>query len=223
MVELVVVERPGRGDVAGLSGRLKEALLPGAGMAATVLAESRVKKTAFDSSTSSISVSKMFSETSTASYSLNPPPRWVPGMTPMEPFSGNAGSIASQTVSAPDGAGYRVSYYPQRGSRNHGIFGIPMEVVIVVVVGGLGFSAILAWYLTQPIQIVAGSVAGSRWMSDDLFERAASTDKAFHVVDGASHMDLYDGRKFVEEAVSVLAPFFTAKLAANAAVLRAAE
>ncbi len=60
--------------------------------------------------------------------------------------------IASQTVSAPDGAGYRVSYYPQRGSRNHGIFGIPMEVVIVVVVGGLGFSAILAWYLTQPIQ-----------------------------------------------------------------------
>lgn len=60
--------------------------------------------------------------------------------------------IASQTVSAPDGASYRVSYYPQRGSRNHGIFGIPMEVVIVVVVGGLGFSAILAWYLTQPIQ-----------------------------------------------------------------------
>lgn len=60
--------------------------------------------------------------------------------------------VASQTVSAPDGASYRVSYYPQRGSRNHGIFGIPMEVVIVVVVGGLGFSAILAWYLTQPIQ-----------------------------------------------------------------------
>lgn len=62
--------------------------------------------------------------------------------------------VASQTVSAPDGTGYRVSYYPYppRGSRNHGIFGIPMEVVIVVVVGGLGFSAILAWYLTQPIQ-----------------------------------------------------------------------
>ncbi len=60
--------------------------------------------------------------------------------------------VASQTVSAPDGTGYRISYYPQRASRNRGIFGIPMEVVIVVVVGGLGFSAILAWYLTQPIQ-----------------------------------------------------------------------
>ncbi|MEP6828711.1 MAG: ATP-binding protein [Rhizomicrobium sp.] len=60
-------------------------------------------------------------------------------------------SIASETANAPDGTEYRVSYYPQRGS-NRGIFGIPIEVVIVVVVGGLGFSAILAWYLTQPIQ-----------------------------------------------------------------------
>jgi len=71
-----------------------------------------------------------------------------PAASPLEPRA----SIASQIVNAPDGAEYRVSYYPQRGSRNHGVFGIPMEVVIVVVVGGLGFSAILAWYLTQPIQ-----------------------------------------------------------------------
>ena len=67
-------------------------------------------------------------------------------------------------------------------------------------------------FLVQPLQIVAGSVAGSKWMSDDLFERAASADKAFHIVEGANHMDLYDGEKFVDEAVSVLAPFFTAKL-----------
>lgn len=73
-------------------------------------------------------------------------------------------------------------------------------------------------YLTQPMQIVAGSVAGSKWMSEDLFDRAASTDKAFHIVEGANHMDLYDGEAFVAEAVSVLAPFFTAKLVAAAAV-----
>lgn len=78
-------------------------------------------------------------------------------------------------------------------------------------------------YLTQPIQIVAGSVAGSKWMSDDLFDRAASTDKAFHLVDGANHMDLYDGQKFVDEAVSVLAPFFRAKLSAGATTKLAAE
>jgi len=69
-------------------------------------------------------------------------------------------------------------------------------------------------YLTQPIQIVAGSLAGSKWMSDDLFDRAASTDKAVHIVEGANHMELYDGEKYVDEAVSVLAPFFAAKLPA---------
>ncbi len=67
-------------------------------------------------------------------------------------------------------------------------------------------------YLTQPMQIVAGSKAGSKWMSDDLFDRAASADKAFHVVEGANHMDLYDGREYVGEAISVLAPFFAARL-----------
>lgn len=63
-------------------------------------------------------------------------------------------------------------------------------------------------FLTQPLQIVAGSEAGSKWMSDDLFERAASTDKAFHIVEGSNHMMLYDGQQYVAEAVSVLAPFF---------------
>ncbi|MGE0283665.1 MAG: alpha/beta hydrolase [Rhizobiaceae bacterium] len=70
-------------------------------------------------------------------------------------------------------------------------------------------------YLTQPIQIVAGSAAGSKWMSDDLFDRAASTDKSLHVVEGANHMDLYDGQKFVDEAVSVLAPFFQTRLSTD--------
>ncbi len=69
-------------------------------------------------------------------------------------------------------------------------------------------------FLTQPLQIVAGSVAGSKWMSDDLYARAASDDKTFHVVEGANHMDLYDGANFVDEAVSVLAPFFQEKLSA---------
>lgn len=63
-------------------------------------------------------------------------------------------------------------------------------------------------YLTQPLQIVAGSAAGSKWMSDDLFDRASSQDKHYHIVEGANHMDLYDGPAYVAEAVSVLAPFF---------------
>ncbi|MFB9126334.1 alpha/beta hydrolase [Paraburkholderia dipogonis] len=63
-------------------------------------------------------------------------------------------------------------------------------------------------FLTQPILAVAGSVAGSKWMSDDLLARAASQDKQMHIVEGANHMSLYDVPKYVEEAVSVLAPFF---------------
>ncbi len=68
-------------------------------------------------------------------------------------------------------------------------------------------------FLTQPLKLVVGSVAGSKWMSDDLLVRASSADKTMHVVDGANHMDLYDGEAFVAEAVSVLAPFFTTNLA----------
>jgi fermentation-respiration switch protein FrsA (DUF1100 family) len=78
-------------------------------------------------------------------------------------------------------------------------------------------------FLTQPLQIVAGSNAGSKWMSDDLFARAASTDKHFHVVEGANHMELYDGEAYVNEASSVLAGFFRRHLANADAVSVAAE
>ncbi|MCB1395503.1 MAG: alpha/beta hydrolase [Rhodobacteraceae bacterium] len=69
-------------------------------------------------------------------------------------------------------------------------------------------------FLTQPLQVVAGSEAGSKWMSDDLFARAASADKAFHTVEGANHMMLYDGQAFVSEASTVLAGFFRKHLSA---------
>ncbi len=45
-------------------------------------------------------------------------------------------------------------------------------------------------------------------MSDDLYDRASSQDKCYHIVEGANHMDLYDGKAYVAEAISVLAPFF---------------
>lgn len=67
-------------------------------------------------------------------------------------------------------------------------------------------------FLTQPVLAIAGSNAGSKWMSDDLVERAASTDKKLYVVDGANHMELYDGENYVNEAVSQLSPFFQEKL-----------
>lgn len=71
-------------------------------------------------------------------------------------------------------------------------------------------------FLTQPLLMVAGSEAGSKWMSEDLIRRAASQDKVLHVVNGANHMTLYDGQAFVEEAVSALGPFFVRHLAGSA-------
>ncbi|HWF63935.1 MAG TPA: ATP-binding protein [Rhizomicrobium sp.] len=67
--------------------------------------------------------------------------------------------VLSEEVKGPDGTSYRVSYYPQ-GDRRGGLFGafiralfgIPPQILFSVVIGGLVFSAILAWYLTQPIR-----------------------------------------------------------------------
>lgn len=67
-------------------------------------------------------------------------------------------------------------------------------------------------YLTQPLQIIAGSNAGSKWMSDDLYNRAASQNKNLHVIQGANHMELYDVPNYVNEAVSVLASFLKSNL-----------
>lgn len=67
-------------------------------------------------------------------------------------------------------------------------------------------------FLTQPLQIVVGTQAGSKWMSDDLLARTASSDKHIHLIDGANHMSLYDKQPYVNEAASVLADFFQSRL-----------
>lgn len=63
-------------------------------------------------------------------------------------------------------------------------------------------------YLNQPLQIIVGSRAESKWMSNDLFKRAASTKKFLYEVKGASHMALYDVPEYLDEATSVLTEFF---------------
>lgn len=67
-------------------------------------------------------------------------------------------------------------------------------------------------FFTQPLLTIAGSQAGSKWMSDDLMKRAASPDKKMHIINGANHMSLYDGEQYVSEAAAELGKFFKAKL-----------
>ena len=60
--------------------------------------------------------------------------------------------------------------------------------------------------LTQPLMIVAGSEAGSLWHSQDLHARAAGP-KELVIIDGATHMDLYDGDG-ADLSMQRVAPFF---------------
>lgn len=63
-------------------------------------------------------------------------------------------------------------------------------------------------FLTQPILIIAGSEAGTRWISEELFRKAASKDKHLHIVKNAGHVTLYDQPEAVNEAMEQLIPFF---------------
>jgi fermentation-respiration switch protein FrsA (DUF1100 family) len=64
--------------------------------------------------------------------------------------------------------------------------------------------------LTQPVLIVAGTEAGSLWHSTELYAKAAGP-KELALIDGATHMDLYDGAGAVR-AMAKLSPFFTRTL-----------
>lgn len=58
-----------------------------------------------------------------------------------------------QAATAQDGRTYSIAY--DWSPPPDGPFGAPWEVPVLAVVGGLIFSAVLAWYLTRPIQTLA--------------------------------------------------------------------
>ena len=64
--------------------------------------------------------------------------------------------------------------------------------------------------LTQPLLVIAGSAAGSLWHSQELYAKAPGPKELF-LIEGAGHMDLYDGEG-VGKATSKLSPFFASNL-----------
>lgn len=77
----------------------------------------------------------------------------------------------------------------------------------------IGFDAfhLVEELLTQPLQIIIGSVQGAFGSYKDgheLYNRAASQNKDLLVVEGASHYDLYDQPEPVQIAVEKLATFY---------------
>ena len=68
-------------------------------------------------------------------------------------------------------------------------------------------------FLTQPILIIAGTKAESFWQSELAFENAkVAKSRELYKIDGATHMDLYDVEKFVNQAVNKLDNFFKKNL-----------
>lgn len=65
--------------------------------------------------------------------------------------------------------------------------------------------------LTQPILLIAGSEAGSRWQSEMAYKKATGPRELF-IVKGATHMTMYDVPQDVQQAMEKLTVFFNKNL-----------
>ncbi len=61
--------------------------------------------------------------------------------------------------------------------------------------------------LTQPILIIVGSNAGSRWQGEEVYKRVTSS-KELKIIQDATHMDLYDIPKYVNQVSDNMTSFF---------------
>jgi len=62
--------------------------------------------------------------------------------------------------------------------------------------------------LAQPLRLIAGSKAGSLWFSQDALRRAGSRDKSLYIVEGATHIAMYDTPEYVKQAMAQLVPLY---------------
>ena len=88
----------------------------------------------------------------------------------------------------------------------------PNKLLVTSVGKVVAFSAFdrASTWLTQPLLVVAGTDAGSRWQSEEL-HAAAAGPKQLLLLEAETHMSLYDGAG-MELAAAKVAPFFTTSL-----------
>ena len=77
----------------------------------------------------------------------------------------------------------------------------------------LAFSAFdqIGRFLTQPFLLIIGSKADTKVFSDQAFSQAKG-DKELFVVEGATHIALYDIPEYFEQAIVKLVDFYSKKL-----------
>lgn len=73
----------------------------------------------------------------------------------------------------------------------------------------------------RPLLVIAGSKADTLFWSQQVYQKAREPKELF-VVEGATHIDLYDRPQFVMPAVAKLKEFFGRHLAASRGVIRPA-
>ncbi|MFV5701980.1 alpha/beta hydrolase [Flavobacterium sp. XS2P12] len=66
-------------------------------------------------------------------------------------------------------------------------------------------------FLTQPTLIIVGNKAGSRWQGEEVYKKITSP-KELVIIDGATHMDLYDIPKYVKQVAENMTAFFEKNL-----------
>ena len=66
--------------------------------------------------------------------------------------------------------------------------------------------------LTQPLLMVVGSKSDALYVSERAIERAASKIKELYLIDGATHIDMYDRQPYVDEAVGKITSFLNSNL-----------
>ena len=67
--------------------------------------------------------------------------------------------------------------------------------------------------IDQPLLIIAGEIADSRYMSEEAFAKANGTaDKELFIVPGATHIRTYFVKEYVEKIAAKIQNFFTQKL-----------
>jgi uncharacterized protein len=81
-------------------------------------------------------------------------------------------------------------------------------------IGAFDAFAVLPLLGQRPLLLIAGTRAVTSWMSVEAFGKAAGP-RELYWIDGASHVDLYDKREYVDPAVDKLTGFFTKQLAAD--------
>ena len=63
----------------------------------------------------------------------------------------------------------------------------------------------------RPVLLIAGSKADTLFWSQDVIKKAKEP-KELHIVEGATHIDLYDRPQFVTPAIKKLAAYFGSHL-----------